>query len=94
MLPKNETDAITSAFHSCSLAFQRLDRDSLDDYARDCVVKLERLMDPAGLESPNGYGLWTIKALNWFREAERLDLTRSVDGLATWFERRSWGANP
>jgi hypothetical protein len=86
MLPhaKGEADSIANAFHECSLGLNNLSRDSLDDYARGLVLKLEALMDTSGLKDPSGEGLWTVKARRMTVD-QKLDLSHVVNELADWF---------
>jgi len=60
MLPhtKGEAESIMLAFHECSLGLHDLDRDDLDENARDWVRKLEELMNTDGLNDPSDRGLW------------------------------------
>ena len=68
---------------------KNLDKDSLDGSQRAWVMKLEELMNTDGLEDPYGKGLWRIKAES-LTEAERFELSRVVDELATSFDRENF----
>ena len=87
MLPhtKGEAESIMLAFHECSLGLHDLDRDDLDENARDWVRKLEELMNTDGLNDPSDRGLWKVKAEQLSND-EKTGLSRVVDELAHWFD--------
>ena len=90
--PNGEEESIMHAFHECSLGLKNVDKDALDDSQREWVMKLEELMNTDGLEDPDGKGLWRIKA-EALTEAEKFELSRVVDELATSFDRENFGEN-
>ena len=88
MLPhtSGEAESIMHAFHECSLGLHDLDRDDLDENARDWVRKLEELMNTDGLNDPSDRGLWKVKAEQLSND-EKIELSHVVDELAHWFDR-------
>jgi hypothetical protein len=91
MLPhsRSEADSIGYAFHELSLAFHRMDESGLDDNARGWVRTLKEMMDTTGIEDEAGRGTAFVKA-EGFTVDQKIELSRTVDELAHWFERRSW----
>ena len=87
--PRGESESIAHAFRSCSLGLHDLDRESLDDNARDWVRTIEKLMDTTGLSDPDGRGLWAVKAES-LKEDQKFQLSRVVDELAHYFDRKFW----
>lgn len=83
--PRGEAESIAYAFHECSLGLHDVDREDLDDRAREWVRELDRLMNTEGIEDDTGKGLWFIRA-DRLTESEKLELSRLVDDLARWFE--------
>lgn len=89
--PRGQDQSIASAFDACNAGFHDLDRDVLDDNARDWVRKIEDLMDTTGLTDPDGLGLWLVKAAS-LTEDQLFELSRTVDELAHYFDREFWSA--
>ncbi len=87
--PQGEPQAIVAAFHNCSLGLKDLDRDELDEDVQRLLAKLDWLMDTAGLEDPSGRGLGLIRAEQLTLD-QKLDLSRIVDELASWFNMKFW----
>ena len=83
--PRGEAPSIAGAFHECHLGLHHLDRNQLNDTARDWLAKLDRLMETSGLQDPHGKGLWQIKA-ETLTESEKFELSQVVDELAHWFD--------
>ena len=54
--PRGEQDSIARAFHECRLGLDDLDRDGLDENARERVKRLEELMATAGFSDANRVG--------------------------------------
>ena len=51
-------------------------------------------MDTSGLnksDDPNGLGLWHIKASS-FTVDDKIELSRLVDELASWFDSKMWSS--
>lgn len=82
--PHGEAESIAHAFHECQLGLDHLNRDELDDYAREWVSKLENLMDTSDLSDPTKKGLWEIKAETLSVE-DKFELSHVVNELAHWF---------
>lgn len=79
MLPNTggAESAISEAFHECRLAFNKMDDHGLDDSSKDWVEKIKVLMELPGPLS---------------MEQQR-DLSRLIDELAHWFNRKVWVAD-
>lgn len=86
MLPhvRGEDVAIANSFHECSLAFNGLPLDDLDETLVAKIRALQRYMDTTAVEDPEGEGAWLIKARTLTVD-DRLDLSDLVDDLATCF---------
>ena len=67
---------------------QSWSRDS-DDAARGWVTKITELMDTSGVQDPEGRDARVVKA-EGLSVDEKFELSRVVDELAHWFERRYW----
>ena len=98
MLPhsQGEEQSIANAFHALSLGFNHFDDRGLDEDARRCVSKLKEMMDTSSLDKtddPKSLGLWFIKASS-FTVDDKLELSRLVDELASWFDREMWSSVP
>ena len=91
MLPHThgEAESIAAAFRNCSLAFHNMDESGLDDSAREWVRKIKQFMDTSGVQDPSGKGTWAVKA-STFTTDQQLELSRLIDELAHWFDRRIW----
>lgn len=88
--PKGEAQSYTFAFQECSLAFERFDVDEVkDDDARKWIKTIQRLMDTTGLHDVSGKGLWQVRAEQMSLD-EKIEFSRSVDELASWFDRVFW----
>jgi len=85
MLPhtRGVEQSIADAFRECSLAFHRMDESGLDDNARDWIEKIKKLMDISG------QGTLAVKTQS-FTTDQQLELSRIIDELAHWFDRKSW----
>lgn len=89
--PEGEAQSIAHAFHECSLGLQDIRVDDLDsDSAQSWVAKIRELMDTSGIEDQSGRGTWFSKA-DQLTVNEKLELSRVVDELAHWFEKKFWG---
>lgn len=85
--PNGEASSIASAFHSCTLGLHDIHDEDLDESARDWVAKLNAFMDAAGVQYPVDEGAYIAKAKTLTID-EQYELSRVVDELADWFERR------
>jgi hypothetical protein len=90
MLPhtRGEAESIASAFLELSHAFHQLDIDALGSDAQRWIEKLRRYMDTTGVLDPDGEGAWVVKART-FTSDDQLEISRSVDELAHWFDSES-----
>jgi hypothetical protein len=86
--PRGEAESIAGAFQACSAGFDNLDPDTLDYKARGWFSKITELMETSGIEDPAGRGTWAVKA-EGFTNDQKLELSRAVDELAHWFDRRA-----
>jgi len=89
MLPhaKGEAEAIVTAFHECNLAFNDIDRDDLDEGAKEWVQKIEEYMNSDGEDDLQGK--WLIKAAK-MTEEEKAELSECVYELNAWFHMYFW----
>lgn len=92
MLPHlhGEHESIAEAFRECSHGLHRLDRSELDDAARTLVRRLEAYLDTSNVSDGDAEGRWSVKARS-FTEDEKIEISRTVDELASWFEQQFWG---
>ncbi len=92
MLPHSQgvESSIANAFHECTLAFHDMDESGLSDDARTWVSKIKEIMDTTGLEDPNDEGTWVVKARDLSVD-QQIELSRVVDELAHYFDRKFWG---
>ena len=90
MLPNahGEAHSVFHAFNECIHGLHNLNRDGLDDRARQWVADLEKLMDTTGIEDPDKYGPYRLKA-EQLTNPQKVELSRTIDELANWFERAS-----
>lgn len=90
MLPHlhGEQESIAEAFGECSHGLHRLDRGELDDSAKTLVRKLEVYMDTSNVSDGDGEGRWSVKARS-FTVDEMIEISRTVDELASWFDQQS-----
>ncbi len=91
MLPhsRGEAESIAEAFHTCFLGFRDLKSDTLDDDARRWFDKITEMMDTTGVQDSTGRGTWAVKA-EGFSTDQKIELSRAVDELSHWFDRRFW----
>jgi hypothetical protein len=89
MLPHTEgvEGSIAEAFRECCHAFHRMDESGLDDNARAWVAKIKDFMDTTGIDATSG--AWVIKAQSLSTD-QQIELSRVVDELANWFDRKFW----
>ena len=66
--------SIADAFRECGHAFHVLDESGLDDNTRDWVNKIKELMNIKGS----------------FSIDQQIELSRVIDELAHWFDRKYW----
>ena len=59
--PKGEADSIKHALHECSLAFNTLNYDLLDDHSKKWVSIIEKYLDTSGFDDPDERGLFEVK---------------------------------
>ena len=86
--PRGDADSIMHAFHECTLGLMGIDKDELDDFARDCVDALDDFMDPkdfSDADDAETKGAWVLKA-ETFSVDQKLEISRLVDSLALWFK--------
>ncbi len=92
MLPHRdgEAAAIASAMSACALGLRNLRRGLLDEPAERWLVELESLLGAsADLASSNpDRTRWLARAAELDPD-QQADLSRLIDDLAHWFERRS-----
>lgn len=86
--PRGEASSIADAFHECSLGLRDIQLDDLDSDSRSSVLTLQSLMNTDGIEDVNGIGTWRIKG-DRLSVDQRIDLSRLIDELASWFRRRT-----
>ncbi|UOB05133.1 hypothetical protein [[Acidovorax] ebreus] len=96
MLPfsEGEAAAIANAFHLCHKALEehRLKKSKVErESVQAWLDVVEKTMDTAGLEDPNGVGLWRIKAQS-LTEQEKSDFSGAVYELAGWFDMQFWSS--
>jgi hypothetical protein len=93
MLPhsRGAAESIAEAFHNCYKAFHRMDESGLSDDARRWVRKIKEFMDTSGIDGTNGEGAWAIKA-GQLTTDDQLELSRTIDELASWFDREFWSS--
>jgi len=88
--PAGEVQGFTNAFYNCFLAFDRFNVDDVkDDSAREWIRKILHLIDTTGLQDTSGKGLWQVRAEQMSLD-EKMEFSRSVDELASWFDRNFW----
>jgi len=86
--PNGEADAIARAIHECSLAFQDLDRDDLDEGAKEWAQKIGEFMKTgdAGNEPRDK---WLAKA-GLLTEDQKYELSTCIYELNAWFHMYFW----
>ena len=52
------------------------------------MADLEKLMDTTGIEDPDKYGPYRLRA-EQLTNPQKVELSRTIDELASWFERAS-----
>lgn len=87
--PRGEAESIASAFREISFGLDNLDEGELDEAARNWVEKIKELMDATGIDDPTDRGQLSIKA-EQLTEDQKFELSRVLDELAHWFDRRFW----
>jgi hypothetical protein len=85
--PKGEAEAIATAFQECHLAFKDIDRDDLDEGAKEWVQKIEESMNAVGED--NLREKWLIRAEKLNVE-EKTELSECVYALNAWFHMYFW----
>jgi hypothetical protein len=65
-----------------------MDEKGLDDNARRWVMQIKEFMNTDGVGKPNE-GAWMAKARTLSTD-QQIDLSRAVDELAHWFDRKFW----
>ncbi len=84
--PRGEAASITDAFRSCLLGLASVDKNTLNDDARQWIMDLDDLMNTDGLEDPDGKkGLWMVKA-ETLTDEQKSQLSLVIDSLAVWFK--------
>jgi hypothetical protein len=86
--PKGEEDAIARAFHECSLAFQDLDPEDLDESAREWARRLEEFMRADSAVSDH-QRIWIAKA-GKLSEEQKQELSACIYELNAWFHMYFW----
>jgi len=86
--PKGEADAIARAFNECSLAFQDLDRDDLDESAKEWAQKLDEFMK-TGDTGNDLRGKWLVKAER-LSEDQKYELSACIYELDAYFHQYFW----
>lgn len=87
--PHGVGQSIADAFMECQLAFHRMVETGLDDNARRWVATIKGYMDTSGISATEGEGIWVVKARTLDTD-QQLELSRVVDELAHWFDRKFW----
>jgi hypothetical protein len=90
--PRGEAESIAGAFALCSLGFHVMKTDGLDDNARRWVSKIQEMMDTSGIDDSEGRGKFLVKAER-FSTDEKIELSRTVNELAHWFDMKFWEAH-
>ncbi|TDT41506.1 hypothetical protein DES49_1601 [Halospina denitrificans] len=91
MLPhlEGEEGSIANAFHACHLGLKGIETEEvspfLDESAKDWIKVIQGMMNTEKVEDEKGEGAWIVKARSLSVE-ERLQLSRCVDELASWFD--------
>jgi len=90
MLPhlRGEAESVAEAFRVCSASFHHLNPKDLDDAARGWFTKITEFMDTSGVQDPDRRDKQVVKA-EGLSDDQKFELSRVVDELAHWFERRS-----
>jgi hypothetical protein len=88
--PKGEAEAIAAAFHECYLAFQDLDRDDLDESAKEWAQKLEEFMRTDEL-GDDLRGKWLTKAGSLTLD-QKCEISNCVFELNAWFHMYFWSS--
>ena len=89
--PGGEAEAIARALYNCSLAFQDLDRDDLDEGAKEWAQRIDEFL---AIEN-TGAGAQA----QWRANAEKLsselkfELSRCIYELNAWFHQYFWSKN-
>ncbi|MCX6929075.1 MAG: hypothetical protein NT154_38550 [Verrucomicrobia bacterium] len=61
----------------------------LGERERELIATITELMDSSGVNNPGNRGPWVVKAERLSYE-QKLTLSRAVDALTHWLERRYW----
>lgn len=92
----DEDVAIGHAFHLCSRALDKfhLKRELLKDEPSvlQWIEVVERTMNTAGLEDPDGIGTWRVKARSLSMN-EQGAFSSAVGELAAWFDMQFWSSS-
>jgi hypothetical protein len=90
MLPlsNGEAEAIARACQHCSLAFQDLDRDDLDESASEWAQRIDEFMamDNSG---PDPHARWLVRAEQLSAE-QKFELSMCIYELNAWFHQYFW----
>jgi hypothetical protein len=86
--PSGEADSIIRALHECSMAFQDLDREDLDESAKEWVQKIDGFLGGESLHSTS-QEQWLVKAKTLSPE-KQFELSRCIYELNAWFHQYFW----
>jgi len=86
--PAGEAASIASAFFEIDLGLHDVEDQHLDDSARHWLRTLREFMDTSGIKDPAEVGTFNLKAEK-LTDDEKADLSRAVDELASWFDRKA-----
>jgi hypothetical protein len=88
--PTGEARRIADAFFACGLGLDHFDISKINDVdVRDSIDTVKRLMGTEGIEDPTGEGTNFHRARSMTTD-EKLEFSRAVDQLASWFNRQFW----
>ncbi len=88
--PSGEDTDFASAFEFCSRAFHQFDVGQVGDHtARGWIHTIKKLMSTKGVIDTTGKGTFFHRA-EAMTEDEKMEFSRAVDELASWFARHMW----
>lgn len=88
--PDGEAASYAVAFELCDRAFHQFDASRVkDDDARRWIATINALMNTDGVQDPTNEGTYIQRARAMALD-EKLDFSRAVDELASWFEGEFW----
>jgi hypothetical protein len=85
--PEGVAESIAKAFEACAIGLRSFHRGALDQNAGAWLQRIEALMDISGITGADERERRLTRAAQLTTD-EQADLSRLVDELAHWFERK------